>query len=208
MKPARMLFTAILLFGAAWTTPALAHCDALDGPVVAAAQRSLASGEVAHSLIWVSKADEMRIRRAFDKAAAARKAGAPRGGAADQAFFATLVRVHREGEGEKFTGLKPAGTIAPPVAAADSALGSGSVEPLQNALVERIVEGLRDRYAAVRSRGGFDPADVAAGRAYVAAYVDYVHFVERVSDAAAVATHGHPSATHGEAAAPKPAHAH
>ena len=32
---------------------------------------------------------------------------------ADMHFFETLVRVHCAGEGEPFTGLKPAGTMTP-----------------------------------------------------------------------------------------------
>ena len=43
---------------------------------------------------------------------------------------------------------------------------------------------------------GFAPADVEAGRAYVAAYVDYVHFVERMYEAAEAPAHQH-AAEHG-----------
>jgi signal-transduction protein with cAMP-binding, CBS, and nucleotidyltransferase domain len=67
--------------------------------------------------------------------------------------------------------------------------------------------GLERRFDAVASRRGFDPADVDAGRAYVASYVDYVHHVERLRDAA---TAGVEASAHRDAAPAhvRPAHAH
>ncbi|MFH0795209.1 MAG: DUF6448 family protein, partial [bacterium] len=47
--------TALLLFT---PTNAKAHCDTLDGPVVAAARKALDSGDVNLILIWVQKQDE------------------------------------------------------------------------------------------------------------------------------------------------------
>jgi hypothetical protein len=37
----------------------------------------------------------------------------------------------------------------------------------------------------------FKPDDVAAGQKYVAAYVEYIHAVEKVQEAAASAAHDH-----------------
>src|SRR3970040_1187712 len=58
------LFTlgVILLF----PNSAMAHCDGMDGPVVKAAQKALASGDVNHVLIWVQTADEQEVRQAFE----------------------------------------------------------------------------------------------------------------------------------------------
>jgi hypothetical protein len=36
-----------------FSTPAFAHCDGMDGPVVKAAQEALAKGDVNLVLIWV-----------------------------------------------------------------------------------------------------------------------------------------------------------
>ena len=48
-----------MLAAAAFLAPhaAQAHCDGLDGPVVKAAQKALAEGNVNHVLIWVQKDD-------------------------------------------------------------------------------------------------------------------------------------------------------
>jgi Family of unknown function (DUF6448) len=45
-------------------------------------------------------------------------------------FFETLIRIHRASEGEGFTGLKPARSADPAIAAADRALADGNIDPL------------------------------------------------------------------------------
>jgi hypothetical protein len=37
----------------------------------------------------------------------------------------------------------------------------------------------------------YDPNDVAAGREYVASYVEFIHYAERLYDAATNDAHGH-----------------
>lgn len=45
---------------------ALAHCDTLDGPVIALARQALAKGDVKIILPWVAADKEVEIRKAFD----------------------------------------------------------------------------------------------------------------------------------------------
>ena len=172
----KTIVAATLALATAWTAPAFAHCDTLDGPVVSAARKALDTGNVNHALVWVQKKDEGEIRKAFD--AARRKQ------LDDRKFYETLVRVHRAGEGAAFDGLKPAGQVEPPVAAADKAIDTGKLQPLANLVKERVEKGLHGRYDAVMAKKKYDADDVDAGRAYVAAYVDFVHYAERVHDAA------------------------
>ena len=208
---ARAILMALALAGAwGWASSAAAHCDTLDGPVVGAAQRALITGQVEHALIWVQKADERAVRAAFAKARSARAAGGAASERADHAFYATLVRVHREGEGAPFTGLKPAGQIEPVVAAADRSLAAGQPAEVEQMVVERTQHGLRERFDHAAHKQGFAPTDVEAGRAYVNAYVDYVHYVERVHAAAGPAARAHGArqpAPATKASARQPAHA-
>jgi len=192
---ARKILLALALAGAwGWASSAAAHCDTLDGPVVGAAQRALDTGQVEHALIWVQKADEPAVRAAFARARSARASGGATAERADHAFYATLVRVHRAGEGAPYTGLKPAGQIEPSVATADRSLATGHPAEVEKLILERTQAGLRERYDRVAHKQGFAPDDVAAGRAYVGAYVDYVHYVERVHEAAGPAAHTHDAA--------------
>lgn len=164
--------------------PARAHCDSLDGPVVKTARRALESGKLAPVLAWVRPGDEGDIEAAFARARAVRKAGGEARALADTWFFETLVRVHRAGEGAPYTGLKPAGTdVGPAVRAADAAVASGSAAEVEKLLVEGVRHGLHERFAAVKARK-VPGEDVAAGRAWVAAYVPFVHWVEAVHGAA------------------------
>lgn len=168
-----------------------AHCDGWDGPVVKAAQRALEIRNPALALIWVQPTDEDLIRKAFDQTLAVRELSPHAKQLADQFFFETLVRVHRAGEGAPFTGLKAAGRdLGPAIPAADKAVDTGSAEPVLRLLTGAIQERVREQFEAVTAAKGFKVDDVTAGRRYVNAYVEFVHFVERVYEAAdAVQSH-------------------
>lgn len=163
---------------------ALAHCDTLDGPVVAAARKALDTGNVNLVLLWVQKKDEAEIRNQFQKAVAVRKAGGPAKELADMYFFETLVRIHRAGEGASYTGLKPAGKIEPPIAAADRSLETGKLQDVAKLISQHMEEGLHRQFENVMKKKKYNPNDVAAGRAFASAYVEYTHYVERLYDAA------------------------
>lgn len=155
-----------------------AHCDSLDGPVVADARVALAQGDPGPVLKWVGKEREEEIRVAFKETMAVRAQGGEAESLADRHFFETVVRIHRAGEGEGFTGLKPAGGVDPGLSAADMALRSGSAKQLAERMSAAISEGIQTRFAIALERKAHAAASIDAGRAYVAAYVDYIHFVE------------------------------
>lgn len=196
MKPHPLLkilgVLAIALSFGATASKALAHCDSLDGPVVQAAQEALKIDNVNLVLIWVKKEDESEIRKAFAKTMAVRKLSDEARELADRSFFETLVRVHRAAEGASFTGLKPAGRdLGPAIPAADKALREGNPSGLQQLLVEAVSHGLKEHFAAALSKKNFDRNDVEAGRAFVKAYVEYIHCVEAIYRRATATTHGH-----------------
>ncbi len=168
-----------------------AHCDSLDGPVVNAARRALATGDVNLVLPWVSAKEEPTIRASFARTLAVRKLTPEANELADTWFFETLVRIHRAGEGAPFDGLKPAGRdFGPAISAAEKAIESGSDEALIKTLTSAAQEGLHHRFHVLMEARDFKPADLKAGREYVAAYVDFLHFAERLHQAMA-AGHAH-----------------
>jgi hypothetical protein len=169
--------------------------------VVNAARTALATGKLAPVLAWVQPGDEAEIRDAFAKTQAVRGAGKEARDLADRWFFETVVRVHRAGEGAPYTGLKPAGTPEPAVAAADRMIAGGDPRQLEALLVGAVREGLHGHLARLKQeRAPGD--DVAAGRRFVAAYVPFVHWAENVHAAARAAGHG--AAEGGHAAGPAP----
>ncbi len=208
---------ALLVIGTAGS--ALAHCDTLDGPVVKLARQALDKGDVTIVLPWVAAAKEGEIRKAFDLAVAVRGKGDKEKELADMYFFETLVRVHRAGEGAPYTGLKAAGLdLGPAIPAADKALASGNPRPLLELLNAKVHEGVHKYYMEAQERKAKAGESVEASRAYVQAYVPYLHFVERLyADATTPIAHGtgegshaaHGEAKgHAEAPAEAPEHAH
>lgn len=192
-----ILFALTLLVA----TPAFAHCDGMDGPVVKAAQKALATGNVNHVLIWVQKKDEAEIKKAFVQTLAVRKLTAEAKQLADMYFFETLVRLHRAGEGEPYSGLKPAGRdLGPAIPAADHALATGAAEPVMKLLNDTMHKGLHETFTRAMAQKKFDAENVEAGREYVKAYVIFIHYVEQLYEAAAksAAEHAHET-NHGEA---------
>jgi hypothetical protein len=178
-------FLPALAFAALMASPAQAHCDGLDGPVVKAARQSLATGNVKIVQIWVQSGDDAELRAAFAKTLAVRKLNPEAKELADLYFLETVVRLHRAGEGEPFTGLKPAGRdLGPAIPAADKAVDDGSTEALAKMLTGTVNDGVRERFQRVLATKRFQGEDVAAGRAHVKAYVEFVHYVETLYTAA------------------------
>ena len=163
------------------STQSFAHCDGLDGPVIKDARKALETGNVKLVLIWVQKADQEEITSAFKKTLAVRKLSPEAKEFADLYFFETLVRIHRAGEGAPYTGIKPAGRdLGPAIPAADKAIETGSPNELVKFLDDAIHDGLHPLYMKVKEKKNFDPNDVNAGREFVKAYVEFVHYVEKV----------------------------
>lgn len=197
----RIGMVIMALVGSLWL-PAVssAHCDTLDGPVVKTAAAALERGDITPVLKWVRKDDEKEIRELFGKTLVVRGQGKEAKELADRYFFETLVRIHRAGEGAPYTGLKPAGAVEPSVAAADSALGKGSADELVKMVNDAVSKGIRERFQKTLEAQKHADHTVEAGRKFVAAYVEFTHYVERLyKDASAASGHAH-----GEAAREEP----
>ncbi len=185
------VLTNVLLAASLAVGRAYAHCDGMDGPVVKAAQQALATGNVNLALIWVQANAEAEVKKAFDKTLSVRKLGSVAQELADLYFFETLVRVHRAGEGEPYTGLKPAGRdLGPAIPAADKAIEAGSAEPLAKMLTDAAGMEVRERFKTVSAHRGYTANDVAAGREYVKSYVEFLHYIEGLHAAVHGSAHG------------------
>ncbi len=88
-------------------TKSSAHCDTMDGPVIAAAKQALETGNVNLILGWVQERDESEIKKAFEKTLAIRKLSPEAKEFADMYFFETLVRIHRAGEEHRIPASSP-----------------------------------------------------------------------------------------------------
>lgn len=151
------------------------HCDTLDGPVVAAARKALESENVNLVLPWVSRKGEGEVKRAFKKTLRVRRQGRQAQELADLWFFETTVRVHREGEGAAYTGLKPAGLDwGPVVRKAEHAVETGNPDDVIGVLTHTVEHAIRERFEHAVAKKGFDVNDVPAAREFVQAQLGFV----------------------------------
>jgi len=62
------------------------------------------------------------------------------------------------------------------VAAADKPIEAGNVEGVTQPVSDRNRDGLHPQFEALMAKERYQSNDVAAGRAYTGAYVEYVHY--------------------------------
>lgn len=201
------VIVAFLVVGTFGAIPrASAHCDAIDGPVVTDARKDLDAGKLERTLKWISAGDEAEVKSAFVLAQKVKKQGPEARQLAEKYFFETVVRVHRDMEGAPYTGLKEPGYGATPlVKSVDAALESGSIAAVEAAVQKQVKEGIAKRFADARAKKARSTQSVEAGRAYVHAYVELMHYIEHVYDLAGTPVGGGHGA---DAAAGGAAHQH
>ena len=169
---------------------AFAHCDSMTGPVVPDARAALESGDISPVLKWIMPQYEAEVSEAFQQAVEVRALGRDARELADRYFLETLIRVHREGEGAPFTGLKD-DPAAPIVQMADQALADGSVDGMIEKINRHLASAVAEKFQKALEAGKNKDRSVEAGREFVAAYVTYIHYVEGVHDAIVAAGSHH-----------------
>ena len=171
-----LFFFTLILFSSQVT---FAHCDTMDGPVVADARRAIDQNNVNYILKWVRSENEAEIKEAFSLLMNVRVLSSDAKKLAEKYFFEALVRVHRMGEGVPFTGVKPSGTpIDEKILAADKSIELGNLSPLKDFVEKDKLAELTKRFEKVMSLKNFDVNNIEAGREYIEAYVQFFHFAE------------------------------
>ncbi len=180
-RSAHKLLFLFLAFTLLLPITAYGHCDSVAGPVAKDVRAALDSGQIAPVLKWVRAEDEAELRAAFGQALLARKSGKEAALVADQFFLETAIRLHRASEGQPYTGVKSA-TVAeePAPALVDAALKNGSFEHVQQEVLANLNEGLRQRIEKLQVASKTMNQSAESGRQYVRAYVELVHYVERL----------------------------
>lgn len=172
---------ALIAFYFLLTLTTYAHCDSMEGPVIKAAIKSLETGNINYSLIWIPEKDEPELIRLFEKVLKVRKLNDDAKSLADRYFYETIVRIHRMGEGVGYTGIKPEGDkIEQGILDADLALETGSMDIIINNIPKDKTDKISHLFTETSSKKNFDLTDVSAGREYVESYVHFIHAVEEI----------------------------
>ncbi len=162
------------------------HCDTMDGPVVKAARRALEARNVNYILPWVHKESEEELIRAFDDVLRVRGRHTEDKEATelvDLWFFETSVRLHRQGEGAPYTGIKPFGTLeSPAVPLADEAIEMENPNKVIGFLADALKDELHVRFERAISKKGFDEDDIEAAREYIQAMLGFVLFAGHLDE--------------------------
>lgn len=166
------------------------HCDSLDGPVVTAARRALDAGDVNLVLAYVPAEGEDEVRAAFQRALPVRDLGPQAREVADLAFFETVVRIHRAGEGAPYTGLKPAGlSVGPAIPLAERSIEEHSAEMLADFLAADLRSELRSRLEDVEKLAARRAQSLPDERRYVEAMLGFEVYSHHLYQALHAASH-------------------
>jgi hypothetical protein len=187
-----MKYCAIILMIIALLIPVTsrAHCDTMEGPVIKDARIALENGDVTPVLKWLKPEYENEITELFKKTLLVRVKSSEAKELADMYFFETLVRLHRAGEGEAYTGLKST-PVEPIVAMSDQALVTGDIDELIEDLGNETAKKINKLFSEVIEKKKLADKSVEAGREYVEAYVRFMHFVENLHNAISRLESGH-----------------
>lgn len=162
---------------------ARAHCDTLDGPLITEAKAAIEKGDVTPVLKWVNKEDEAEIREAFAQLMSlrGRTQDVELRAYLDTGFLERLVKVHGRLDGQVYGKLKPAGSITDPaLLAAEAAMAGGNVDRLARYIADQAEQGIRQRFAAAVEARRQAAESVELGRKYIRAYMEFVHYVDRL----------------------------
>jgi hypothetical protein len=163
----------------------------MDGPLIADAKKAILQNNVNYALKWVQASDEKEVSYAFNLMMKVRGLSPEAKELAEKYFYDTLVRIHRNGEGLPFTGVKPSGTpIDDKILAADKSIAAGNLSPLNGKVPEKDKAELKKRFEKVMSLKNFDVNNVKAGREYIEAYVQFFKFAEGEEEGDVVHGHG------------------
>ncbi len=149
------------------------HCDTLDGPVVLAAKEALEKQNVNLILPWVHLEGEEEVKVAFAKAIKVYNDGNEDAKTlAEYWFFETVVRIHREGEGAAYAGLKPAGLDPGPIIPkVDKAINDEDISEVIKYIQEAVAEEITEHFKHVMHSKGYDVDAVPSARKHINAYL-------------------------------------
>ena len=134
-------------------------------------------------LVWVQKNDEAELRNAFQRTRNVRRAGGEAKELADLYFSRRWCACIAPARAPRTPGSNPRArsSLRSPPPTKRSRTASSKASPK---IFERTETGLHRQFDQVMAKKKYNPNDVAAGRAYASAYVEFMHYAERLYEAA------------------------
>ena len=158
----------------------MAHCDSVSGPVAVDAREALSHENFETVAIWVGEEQHDELHAAFEKTLAVYQMGGQAKELAQQYFMETAVRLHRAAEGMAYTGLKPSQPLPPDISAAEKALETGNLGPVQDMLASEMKQNMQQLFEKAKYAKQNKNISLEAGRKWADAYVKYVIYVHGI----------------------------
>jgi hypothetical protein len=160
----------------------LLHYDTRNGPVMKAAKIALETGNVNYVLIWVPEESENQLKNLLEKTFCKRRDGKDVQDVTIDWYFKTVSRLHRSGERVLYTCIKSEGLDENQIVVnLERAIEIGDVEEIMGGIPNTREGNLRQRLRNVMDKRNYDVNNIAAGRAYVSAFIDFIVYVHNLS---------------------------
>jgi hypothetical protein len=155
--------------------------DITNGSVMDAAKMALDTGNVNYVLIWVPEASENKLKNLFAKTVCERRDRKDVQDIAFDWYFETVNRLHRAGEGTLYTCMNLAGlderSVVPKV---KRVIETGEAEEIIGFIPKTQEHDFRHRFRHVMEKKNYDVNNVVDGRAYVAAFTDFIVYLHHI----------------------------
>ena len=156
--------------------------DPHNGPVMRAAKMALETGNANYVLIWVSEKSENTLKNLLEKTYCERSSRKNLQNRAIDWYFETVNRFHLANKGALYTCLKPGGLDENPIVPkVERAIETGNFEKIIGVIPNTHAADVREHFHHVMDKRNYDLNNIAAGRAYVSAFFDFIGYVHNLS---------------------------
>ena len=156
--------------------------DPHNGPVMRAAKMALETGNANYVLIWVSEKSENTLKNLLEKTCCEHSSQKNMQNRAIDWYFETVNRFHLANRRMLYTCLKPGGLEESPIVLkVERAIETGNFEEIIGVIPNIHAGNVKQRFHHVMDKRNYDLNNIAAGRAYVSAFFDFIGYVHNLS---------------------------
>jgi len=160
----------------------VSHHDPHNGPVMKAAQMALVTGNANYVLIWVPEELENTLKNILEKTCCERSIGKRMQNRTIDWYFETVNRLHSANKGALHSCLKPGGRDESPIVPMmERAIETGNLEKILGFIPNAHAADVWERFHHVMDKSYYDRNNIAAGREYVSAFMDFITYLHNLS---------------------------
>jgi cell division inhibitor SulA len=155
--------------------------NAGNGLIMKAAQMALVTGNANYILIWVPEESENTLKNLLEKTCCEHSARKNMQNRAVDWYFDTVSRFYSANKGALHSCLKfgdrDESTIVPMM---ERAIETGNFEEIIGIIPNIHAAEVRERFHHVMDKSNYDRNNIAAGRAYISAFIDFLTYVHTI----------------------------